>query len=155
MSKSLRFPRINNVVISGRLTREPDLRYTASGTPIAKLSLAVDRRVQRDGNWENEVSYIDVITWDQKANACAEYLIKGNAVLVEGRLQTRSFTNNEGRNIKMTEIQASRVHFLEWNDNKPGPVEDDHFESGRDEKTPTPEINKKDETSSTEDDVPF
>lgn len=158
MSKQLRFPRINHVVISGRLTREVDLRYTASGTPVAKLSIASDRRVQRDGNWESEVSYFDVIAWDQKATSCAENLHKGNAVLVEGRLQMRTYTNNEGRNIKLTEIQSTYIHFLEWNDDTPRQSSGgDKFEESFE---PASRKFKNEDTlanseNSTEDDVPF
>lgn len=156
MSKQLRFPRINYVVVSGRLTRDVDLRYTASGTPVAKLSIAVDRRVQRDGKWENEASYFDVVTWDQKATSCAEYLHKGSAVIVEGRLQSRTYTNNEGRNVKITEIQSRNIHFLEWNDNVPK-GSDDRFE---DSFVPASDNLKKEDTldhsgNATEDDVPF
>lgn len=156
MSKQLRFPRINNVVISGRLTREVDLRYTASGIPVAKLSIAVDRRFLKDGNWENDVSYFDVVAWDKKATSCAEYLQKGNAVLIEGRLQMRTYTNNEGRNIKITEIQANSIHFLEWNDNVQRGSDDRFEESGE----PSSTQFKKEDTlnnsgNATEDDVPF
>jgi single-strand DNA-binding protein len=159
MSKSLRFPFVNNVTVSGRLTRDIELRYTASGTPVAKLSIAVDRRFQKDGNWESETSYFDVVVWDQTATKCAEYLVKGNAVLVEGRLHSRSYTNNEGRNIKITEIQSNRVHFLEWNDNVPAKSSDnDKFENSQ-ESTPTaPAMNAEPmdhSGASTEDDVPF
>lgn len=159
MSKQLRFPSINNVIISGRLTRDVDLRYTATGTAVAKLSLAVDHRVQKDGNWENEASFIDVVVWEQKATACAEYLTKGSAVLVEGRLQTRSYTGNDGKNIKITEIQSSRVHFLEWNDtNQNNNANEDRFESSREPVSPAPAINTgfmDNPGASTEDDVPF
>jgi len=159
MSKSLRFPFVNNVTISGRLTRDVELRYTASGTPVAKLSIAVDRRFQKDGNWESETSYFDVVVWDQKATQCSEYLVKGNAVLVEGRLRSRSYTNNEGKNIKITEIQSSRIHFLEWNDNLPAKGSaDDKFENSQ-ESHPTAPAMKAEPMdhsgTSTEDDVPF
>jgi single-strand DNA-binding protein len=159
MSKQLRFPSINSVIISGRLTRDVDLRYTATGTAVAKLSLALDRRVQKDGNWESETSYIDVIVWEQKATACAEYLTKGSAVLVEGRLQTRSYTGNDGKNNKITEIQSSRVHFLEWNESsQSNSANEDKFESSRDPVSSAPAVNTEfigNSGASTEDDVPF
>ncbi|MCF7918920.1 MAG: single-stranded DNA-binding protein [Candidatus Cloacimonetes bacterium] len=159
MSKQLRFPRINTIVISGRLTRDVDLRYTASGTPVAKLAIAFDRRYQKDGNWETETSYIDVVVWEDKATSCAENLTKGSAILVEGRLQTRSYTNNEGRNIKITEIQASRVNYLEWNDsNQEKQSSDDKFETSSDPGNTAPAMNTEfmgDSGASTEDDVPF
>lgn len=155
MSKNLRFPRINSITISGRLTREVDLRYTPSGTPIAKLPIAFDRRYQKNGNWETETSYIDVIAWDQKATSCAEYLTKGSAILIEGRLQTRTYTNNEGRNIKVSEIIANRLHFLEWNDDKNSFVPDDsNFHNTQSE--PDQHNTKLDSPeATTQDDVPF
>jgi len=157
MARELRFPRINNITISGRLTRDVDLRYTPSGTPVAKISIAFDRRYQKNGNWETETSYIDVISWDQKATYYAENLVKGTAVLIEGRLQVRTYTNNEGKNVKISEIVSNRIHILEWLDNKKSDFEDKHFENmnagssySSDEKSVPA---KKDET--TEDDVPF
>src|SRR6056297_3602018 len=106
MSKNLRFPRINNVTLTGRLTRDVELRYTSSGTAVAKVPIAFDRRYNKDGVWESETYYIDVIAWDRLANSCTENLSKGSAILVEGRLQTRTFTNNEGKNVKIVEIIA-------------------------------------------------
>ncbi len=157
MSKELRFPRINNITLSGRLTRDVDLRYTPSGTPIAKLPIAFDRPVQKNGVWENETSYIDIIVWDQKATYCAENLMKGSAIIVEGRLQTRTYTNNEGRSIKIAEIVSSRIHFLEWADNKRNFNDESQFEN-MDSETSFPDKDKDvldNSETSTQDDVPF
>lgn len=157
MAKDLRFPRVNSIMLSGRLTREVDLRYTPSGTPIAKMSVAFDRRIQKNGNWETETSYIDVIAWELKATQCSENLTKGSAILVEGRLQTRTYTNNEGRNVKIAEIVSNRIHFLEWTDKKSGSGNDSQFESMQSGTTfPTAEKPSLDNSeTSTQDDVPF
>ncbi|MDP8219745.1 MAG: single-stranded DNA-binding protein [Candidatus Stygibacter frigidus] len=157
MAKDLRFPRVNSITISGRLTREVDLRYTPSGTPIAKLSIAFDRNVHKNGVWEKETSYIDVIAWENKATQCAENLMKGSAVIVEGRLQTRTYTNNEGKNVKIAEIVANKVHFLEWSDNNRQYKDDSQFENVESVNSQPSDSNTKFDNSetSTQDDVPF
>ena len=157
MAKDLRFPRVNSITISGRLTREVDLRYTPSGTPISKLSIAFDRNVQKNGAWEKETSYIDVIAWEKKATQCAENLMKGSAVIVEGRLQTRTYTNNEGKNVKIAEIVASRIHFLEWTDGNRQYKDESQFENVESVTNTTSDKDDKFNNSetSTKDDVPF
>lgn len=164
MSKNLRFPRINSVTISGRLTRDIDLRYTPSGAPVANLSIAFDRAYNKNGNWEKETSYTDIITWNQTAQKCAEQLTKGSAIIAEGYLRTRTYTNNEGKNVKITEIVANKVHMLEWNDNsdRSSHNEDTHFESQSPVNDYNQEAQKYNQNqsnpaqqSSTTDDVPF
>jgi len=147
MSKELRLPRINTVIISGRLTRDVDLRYTPNGTPVAKLSLAFDRNYQKDGEWIQETSYIDVVVWNKRGEQSAEFLHKGSPVLIEGRLQTRTYENKEGKNIKITEVIANRTHFLERADRVP---ETDEFEEKK-----SAAAAEKPEVSVTDDDVPF
>ena len=119
MAKMLNFPRINNLVISGRLTREIDLRYTPSGSAVASIPIAFDRAYKNQaGEWQSETSYINVIVWNQKAEQCASSLKKGNAVIVEGYLKTRTYTDSNNQNRKITEIVANKVHFLEREDNQ-------------------------------------
>jgi len=113
MSGELRLPRVNNIVLSGRITRDVELRYIPSGTAVAKLSLAFDRSFQKNGEWVNETSYIDVVVWSKRAEQCAEQIHKGSAIMVEGYLQTRSYVDKENNNRKVAEIVANRVHFLE------------------------------------------
>lgn len=113
MSKELRLPRINSVVISGRLTREIELKYTQSGKAVAKLSLAFSKSYKKNGEWVEETSYIDIVVWDKLAIRCAEELDKGSAVLVEGSLKTHTYQNKDNKNVKVTEINAFKVNFLE------------------------------------------
>ncbi len=113
MSGELRLPRLNNIVLSGRLTRDVELRYIPSGTAVTKLSLAFDRSYQKSGEWVQETSYIDIVVWSKRAEQCAEQLHKGSAVIVDGYLQTRSYVDKENNNRKVAEIVANRVHFLE------------------------------------------
>lgn len=113
MANELRLPKVNSIIISGRLTRDVDLRYIPSGTPVAKLSLAFDRSYQKDGEWQQETSYIDVIVWSKRGEQCSEYLHKGSPILVEGYLKTRSYVDKENNNRKITEIVANKISFLE------------------------------------------
>jgi single-strand DNA-binding protein len=66
MASELRFPKINTIIISGRLTRDVDLRYLPNGTPVAKLPIAFDRSYQKDGEWQQETSYIDIVVWSKR-----------------------------------------------------------------------------------------
>ncbi len=120
MASELRLPRVNVIILSGRLTRDVELRYTPSGTPVAKLSVAFDRSYQRDGEWVQETSYIDVVVWSKRAEQCGENLHKGSAVLVEGYLKTRTYQDKDNQNRKITEIIATKVNFLEKSSDNSG-----------------------------------
>ncbi|MGB9904044.1 MAG: single-stranded DNA-binding protein, partial [Desulfotomaculales bacterium] len=86
---------LNKVILIGRLARDPELRYTPGGTAVTRLVLAVDRSfVNRQG--EREADFIDVVVWQKQAETCANYLGKGRMVAVEGRLQVRSYEDNQG-----------------------------------------------------------
>lgn len=102
---------LNRIVLIGRLTREPDLRYTASGLAVARFTLAVDRRFVKDR--EKETDFIDIVVWQKLAENCANYLGKGRLVAVEGRLQIRSYDDNQGIRRKAAEVVADNVRFLE------------------------------------------
>lgn len=118
MSKELKFPNINNVVISGRLTRDPELRYTQGGTPVAKLSLAFNRNYQKNGEWQQETGYIDVVVWKERGETCANQLHKGSPVLIMGYFKSGSYTDKNEINRKTFEIVASYVSFLEKSDSQ-------------------------------------
>jgi single-strand DNA-binding protein len=102
---------LNRIVLIGRLTKEPDLRYTASGLAVAKFTLAVDRRVSKDK--ERETDFIDVVVWQKLAETCANYLGKGRLVAVEGRLQIRSYDDSQGIRRKAAEVVGENVRFLD------------------------------------------
>lgn len=103
---------LNRSVLIGRLTRDPELRYTPNGVAVTQFTLAVDRNFT-NGNGEREADFIPVVTWKKLAENCANYLKKGRLTAVEGRIQTRSYENNEGRRIYVTEVVADNVRFLE------------------------------------------
>lgn len=102
---------LNRVVLVGRLTRDPELRYTPAGIAVTQFTLACDRQYSQNG--EKEADFIPVVTWRQTAEACANYLRKGRLAAVEGRIQIRNYENNEGRRIYVTEVIADNVRFLE------------------------------------------
>ena len=110
---TLNFPKINSVVISGRLTRDPDLRFTPSNVAVCNMSIAFDKSYQKNGEWINDTSYIDVVSWQKLAERCGEKLHKGSPVIVEAYLQTRQYTDKNNQNRKVVELVANRISFLE------------------------------------------
>ncbi|MFC0210945.1 single-stranded DNA-binding protein [Paenibacillus chartarius] len=104
---------LNRVILIGRLTRDPELRYTPAGVAVTQFTLAVDRPFSNSQTKEREADFIPVVTWRQLAETCANYLRKGRLAAVEGRMQVRSYDNNEGRKVYVTEVVADNVRFLE------------------------------------------
>ena len=103
---------LNRVILIGRLTRDPELRYTPAGVAVTQFTLAVDRPFTSQGG-EREADFIPVVTWRQLAETCANYLRKGRLAAVEGRIQVRNYENNEGKRVYVTEIIADNRRFLE------------------------------------------
>jgi single-strand DNA-binding protein len=102
---------LNNVVLIGNLTRDPELRYTPSGLPVCTLRLAVNRNFSNSPG-EIETDYFNVVVWRNQAEKCAEYLSKGRQVAVTGRLQSRSWEAADGQRRTTIEVVADRVIFL-------------------------------------------
>lgn len=103
---------INNVVLVGRLTKDPDLRYTASGTGVATFTLAVNRNfTNQDGN--RDADFINCVIWRKSAETLANYAKKGTLLGVIGRIQTRSYENQQGQRVYVTEVVAERFNYLE------------------------------------------
>ncbi|MBP1999726.1 single-strand DNA-binding protein [Paenibacillus shirakamiensis] len=98
---------LNRVILIGRLTRDPELRYSGSGTAVTKFTVACDRR------GDDGADFIQVVTFKQTAEACASYLKKGRLVGIEGRWQTGNFENNEGKKVYTNDCIADNVRFLE------------------------------------------
>lgn len=99
---------LNRVILIGRLTRDPELRYTPNGTAVCNFSLAINRKFNRD-----ETDFIDIVVWRGLAENCANYLGKGRLAAVEGRLQVRTYETQEGQKRKVTEVIADDVRFLD------------------------------------------
>jgi len=112
---------LNQVVLIGRLTQDPELRYTAAnGVPVATFSIAVDRPFTSQQGTK-ETDFIPIVAWRKQAENCANYLRKGLLVAVSGRLQIRSYEGNDGNKRKVAEVVADQVRFLEWpKDGQPG-----------------------------------
>jgi single-strand DNA-binding protein len=119
---------LNSVCLLGHLTRNPEVRYRSNGTPVAALGLAVNNRIKRsDDSWQDDPCFVDVVVFGNQAEACAKYLNKGDPVLLEGRLQYRTWQDQQGQKRSKHEVIAFRVQFLP----KAGPrSEADHSLSG-------------------------
>jgi len=103
---------LNRVILIGRLTRDPELRYTPAGVAVTQFTLAVDRPFTNQQR-EREADFIPIVCWRQLAETCANYLRKGRLAAVEGRMQVRHYDNNEGKRVYVTEVVADNVRFLE------------------------------------------
>lgn len=110
---------LNRIILIGRLTRDPELRYTPAGVAVTQFTLAVDRNFTGQ-NGEREADFIPVVTWRQLAETCANYLRKGRLTAVEGRIQVRNYENNEGKRVYVTEVIADNVRFLESSQSRDG-----------------------------------
>ena len=114
---------MNNVVLIGRLTRDPELRYIPSGTAVCSFSLAVDKGLSREKKQEMEsrnqptADFINIQVWGKMGENCANYLAKGRLVGVQGRIQTGSYDAKDGTKRYTTEVVANQVEFLERGDN--------------------------------------
>lgn len=102
---------LNRIVIIGRLTRDPELRATSNGTPVATFTAAVDRNV-KNARGEFETDFIPVVAWRGQAESCAKYLSKGKLVAVDGRLQIRTYEAQDGSKRTAAEVHADNVRFL-------------------------------------------
>jgi single-strand DNA-binding protein len=102
---------MNKVVFMGRLTKEPELRYTTSQTPVANFTLAVPRRFAKED--KQKADFFQVVAWDKLGEFCGKYFHKGLKVLVVGRLETRTWEDAEGHKHYVTELIAEEAHFAE------------------------------------------
>ncbi len=135
---------LNQVVLIGRLTRDPELRYTpGNGVPVASFTLAVDRPFANQQG-EREADFINIVTWRKLAENCANYLQKGSLSAVTGRLQIRSYEDNQGIKRKVAEVVADNVRFL-----------DRGGRSAEDTKSSEHDGPNVDDLNISEDDVPF
>lgn len=109
----LKMPELNSVLIAGNLTKDPVIRQTRNGTPVANFSIASNRKF-RDGDnqWQEDVCYVGVVAWNRLAESCIDKLRKGSAVLVEGELQSRTWHSEDGTTRSTVEIKARRIQFL-------------------------------------------
>lgn len=102
---------MNRVVLVGRLTKDPDLRFTPNGVPVCTFTLAVNRPFKTNG--EQEADFINCVVWRKPAENAANFLKKGSLAGVDGRIQTRNYEGQDGKKVYVTEVQAESVQFLE------------------------------------------
>jgi single-strand DNA-binding protein len=103
---------MNRVVLVGRLTKDPDLRYTPNGVPVATFTLAVNRPFSSQSG-DREADFINCVVWRKPAENVANFLKKGSLAGVDGRIQTRNYEGQDGKRVYVTEVQAESVQFLE------------------------------------------
>ena len=102
---------LNKIFLMGRLTRDPELRRTQTGTPVASFSLAVDRDFKDKSTGERSTDFIDVVAWRQTAEFVSRYFTKGRMAVVEGRLQIRDWTDKDGNKRRSAEVMAENIYF--------------------------------------------
>jgi len=102
---------LNRIVLMGRLTKNPELRHTQSGTPVASFSLAVDRDFKDKQTGEKATDFIDIVAWRQTAEFVSRFFTKGRMAVVEGRLQLRDWTDRDGNKRRTAEVLAEHVYF--------------------------------------------
>ena len=102
---------LNRIILMGRLTRDPELRHTLTGTAVASCSLAVDRDFRNRDSGEKGVDFIDVVAWRNTAEFVSKYFTKGRMAVVEGRLQIRDWTDREGGKRRSAEVVADNIYF--------------------------------------------
>jgi single-strand DNA-binding protein len=107
---------MNKAILIGRLTRDPELKFTAgSGTAVASFTLAVDRQFKnKDG--QKEADFINCVAWNKTAETISNYLKKGSLIAASGRIQTRTYDNNEGKKVYVTEVIVEDFQFLDSKD---------------------------------------
>jgi len=104
---------MNKVILMGRLTKDPELRYTSvNNTPVCSFTLAIDRRFSKQGE-ERQADFVPVVVWSKLAEFCGKYFQKGKQVAVVGRIQTRTWDDNEGRKHYVTEVIAEEAYFAD------------------------------------------
>ncbi len=139
---------LNKVIVMGCLGRDPEKRYTQNGTPVAAFSLAVDRDFKDKQTGERATDWVDIVAWRQTADFVCRYFGKGRMAVVEGRLQTRTYTDREGIKRKVVEVVADNVYF---GDSKTAPPS----EGNADEGTLPPKPTEDYQTLEDEGELPF
>ena len=111
---------VNRVILVGNLGRDPELRYTAGGQPVASFSVATNERWNdREGKTQERTEWHRIVVWGKQGENCANYLQKGRTVYIEGRLQTREWEDKEGQKRQTTEVVAQSVQFLDRREGGP------------------------------------
>jgi len=148
---------VNKVILVGHLGKDPEVKYTPSGTPVAKFSLATNERFKdKDGNWQDRTEWHNIVAWQRTAEIVGEYLKKGSQVYIEGRLKTDSWDDKEtGQKKYRTEIVVNDLVLLGGRgEGGEGRVKMAQAGGGMDQRVPEPD-NVSQATQITDDDIPF
>ncbi len=144
----LKLPRINKIIVSGRIGNDIELKYTPKGTPVVRFVIANDRNYKDESDqWQTVTSWIDCVAWNRWAELIANQTHKGSAIIVEGRVDTRNWTDQNNVKHKSTEVVADMIHVLEWKAREDG-------NATHDNDVPMPSEDSAPH-SATNDDVPF
>jgi single-strand DNA-binding protein len=145
---------LNDVRLVGRLTRDPELRFTAKGQAVCRFDLAVNRRYKDPGGeWKDDTSFIPVVVWRDMAQRSSERLKKGSPVYVEGRLKSRSWETKEGQKRTTLEVDTRRIQFLAKTEGEPDASDESH-DADR-EPVPAQAASAAEAESPAEEEIPF
>ena len=136
----IRLPSLNKVLITGYATRDPELRYTPSGAAVANFGIGSTRRYKdQNGEWKDDTAFINVVAWQRWAEIARDNVRKGSPLLIEGRLQSRSWEAEDGRKRTVVEIRADRFQALEKGSREPrvgSPSESSNVETEQGSRSP-------------------
>ncbi len=142
-------PNFNKVFLMGNLTKDPELRYTASGAAVCNLRMAINRKYKgKDGNEKEDVCYVTVVVWNKTAENAGQYLKKGDPLFAEGRLQSKSWETEDKQKRSILEVVADRIQFL--NRGKGGAGGSEAIHEGMEEESAPQASN-----AGSEEDIPF
>jgi single-strand DNA-binding protein len=145
---------LNKVILIGNLGRDPELRYTPGGSPVAEFSLATnDKWKDKEGNPQERTEWHNIVAWGRQAEICGEYLNKGRQVYVEGRIQTRSWDDKDGNKRYKTEVVARQVLMLGGRGEGPGPGA--KADKADPKKSPSPDMVSEPDPDYSDEDIPF
>jgi single-strand DNA-binding protein len=145
---ALRIPSQNQVLITGRLTRDPEYRSTQKGVSVCFFDIASNRRykIQSTGEWKEETTYVPVVLWGPIADRCRDKIKRGTPVYIEGRLSQNEYTNKEGKTVKRLRVVANKIQILEVSDSSEAEEVNDAIIDGEIEEI---------KTSDADDEIPF
>lgn len=143
---------MNKVILTGRLTAEPELKYTSNDKAYTRFTLAVNRNFKKE-NGESEADFISVIAWEKRAETICKYVKKGNKIGIDGRIQTGSYDKEDGNRGYLTDVIVNGLEFLESKSKDDRPASD--YRSAEEEKEVDPFADFGDSVQLSDDDLPF
>lgn len=156
MTKKFIQPNINSIMVSGRLTKDPELKYGSSGTAYVQTRIANNRAIKAGNEWRQETSFFSVVIWDKAAEKFASIAHKGDSVIVDGWLKQREWTDDDGNKHNSVEIIARKIHDIErQRATEEAPVENDHQDIERRGATEEASVEDDHQDTKSYDGIPF